>query len=352
MNLVDSKILNSRNVSIDIYRGIAILLVVFYHFNHLIPFGFIGVDLFFVISGYLVSKSLLKEIQSNQRIKWKEFFIKRVTKILPSYYFFIIAGTVFARWLLLESHPDQIIPMTELPRYFFFYINYNINFTWSFELAWSLCVEEHFYLLLVILFLIISSINLVRKKLFFLKLSLLGFIFISITFKIIGHFYGWDTYLASHMRMDALFLGVLLSFQEINEKIISKNSTKFTLIGLILIMSSTILFLLTNEKSFFFNSILHILIPMGFYSLIRGTLFYQMKNSKFIRVLAYYSYNWYLWHALVGFVILNKFDFPIYIALPLYLFSSLFIAILTTKLIEEPILNKREKIMELFNLKK
>jgi len=352
MKLINTQILNNRNVSIDVYRGFAILFVILFHFDKILPFGMIGVDLFFVISGYLVSKGLLKEIENNEKTNWKLFFIKRITKIIPSYYFFIIAGTIIARWLLLETHPDQVIPINELPRYILFYLNYNLNYTWSFELAWSLCVEEHFYIFLIILFLIISSISVMKNKMKTLKMSIYTFIVISILFKIAGHFYGWDTYAATHMRMDALFLGVLLSFQETNEKIINSNSIKYTLIGFGLVTVSILFFYLTSEKSFFRNSIFHTLIPISFYCLIRGTLFFKFKNSNFIRILAYYSYNWYLWHALIGYIILNKFSLTIYLALPLYLVLSFIVAVITTKLIEEPILLKRKKIIKLLNLKK
>lgn len=351
MKLIDSEILKSRKASIDIYRGIAIILVVLFHFEHLLSIGFIGVDLFFVISGYLVSRVLLKEINTNQKINWKSFFLKRVTKILPSYYFFIFAGTIIARLLLLESNPEQVIPLNELPRYLFFYLNYNMTFTWSFELAWSLCVEEHFYIFLVIFFLLISSISLINKKVKMLKISLLAFIIISIIFKILGHFYQWDTYSATHMRMDALFLGVLLSFQEINEKKISSNSSFYTLLGLFILSFTVILFYFTSKTSLFRESFFHALIPISFYFLIRGTLFSKFKALGFVRVLAYYSYNWYLWHALIGFLIINKLDLSIIIALPLYLFSTFVMAVLTTKFIEEPILNSRQKIMKILSKK-
>ena len=352
MKLIDSEILKTRKASIDIYRGIAILLVILFHFDHLLSIGFIGVDLFFVISGYLVSRVLLKEIKSNQNINWKSFFIKRVTKILPSYYFFIIGGTIIARLLLLESNPEQVIPLSELPRYLFFYLNYNMTFSWSFELAWSLCVEEHFYIFLVLFFLIISSVSLISKKIKLLKISLLSFIAISILFKIAGHFYGWDTYSATHMRMDALFLGVLLSFQEINEKKVSSNSKNYTLIGIVILSFTITAFYFTNESSFFRQSFFHALIPIGFYFLIRGTLFSNFKAFSFVRVLAYYSYNWYLWHALIGFLILNKLELPIFIALPLYLITTFVMAVLTTKFVEEPILKSRKKIMQLLSSKK
>ena len=348
MKLIDSDILKTRNASIDFYRGIAILLVVLFHYDYLIPFGFIGVDLFFVISGYLVSKALLKEIDNNKKTNWKNFFIKRATKILPSYYFFIIAGTMIARILFLENHSDQIIPLSEFPKYFLFYLNYDLNFAWSFENSWSLCVEEHFYLFLALFF---FTFSLIKRKVILLKYSLLVLIVVSVLFKIVGHFYGWYTFSATHMRMDALFLGVLLSFQEINEKIITSNSKKFSLPGVCLLIITIVAYSLTEKDSFFHNSLLHTFAPISFYLIIRGTLFSQFHFFKFIRIIAYYSYNWYLWHAIVAFLFLNMLDLNLYISLPLYLFSSFAMAVLCTKLIEEPILKKRKILIKLFSFK-
>lgn len=342
--LVRKEILENRRPSIDIYRGIAILLVVLFHFDHLLEIGFIGVDLFFVISGYLVSRVLLKELKNKEKTNWKSFVVKRLTKILPSYYFFIIGGTILARLLLLENHSDQVINMAELRRYLFFYLNYAMTFNWSFELAWSICVEEHFYLFLILFFVALTGFSFIRNKSKIPGILFPLLIIISIAFKFIGFYQGWDTYSTTHMRMDALFLGVYLSYLEINREKVKTNSPIHTIIGIAIIGISVSLFYLT-EIPIFRPVFLHTLIPLGFFCLIRGTLFYSFKPLHFLRVLAYYSYNWYLWHALTAYVILNLLDLNKSIAFILYLITSFVIAVLTTKLIEEPVLKLRKKIL-------
>ena len=149
MKIFDKTLLNNRKPSIDIYRGIAIILVVLFHFEHLITIGFIGVDLFFVISGYLVSGILIKELFLKNKVNWKLFLIKRVTKILPSYYFFLAGGLIIARIVLLPEFPEQVISIDKISNFILFYANYDLPLSRSFALAWSICVEEHFYLFLI-----------------------------------------------------------------------------------------------------------------------------------------------------------------------------------------------------------
>ena len=69
---------------IQIYRASAVLAVIAYHLNvNLLPFGYLGVDLFFVISGYLITKQLLQNSQ-DKSLKLKVFYFKRFKRIVPS----------------------------------------------------------------------------------------------------------------------------------------------------------------------------------------------------------------------------------------------------------------------------
>jgi len=143
------------------------------------------------------------------------------------------------------------------------------------------------------------------------------------------------------MRMDALFLGVLLSFQEINEKIIKRNSITYTLLGITLLLGSIVIYYMTIDNSLFRDSLFRAIVPISFYFILRGTLFGKFKFFGNLRVLAYYSYNWYLWHSFIGFIIMNKFNLSLSIAFPLYLISTFVIAVMVTKFIEEPFINLR-----------
>lgn len=337
--------LNQREANVDYFRGIAILMVILFHFDHILSFGFLGVDVFFVISGYLVSRALLNEVRENKKTEWKTFFIKRLTKIIPSYYFFLIVGLIFARLFLLENYSEQVISFNSLPSYLFFYMNYDLSFNWSFEMAWSLCVEEHFYLFLVLIFIILTYTGIVKNRLNLLGSTIIFFIILSNIFKVLGHFNGWEVEMASHMRMDALFIGVYLAYQEINlERIFRLNWVLFIL-G-ILFFTGIVLIYLFHNSLFFENVLLHSLTPISVYLMLRGSKNLDLKPLFFLRAIAYYSYNWYLWHSLIAFSVLNLLSLNFTFAFLLYFLSSFIIAMLVTHLIEEPFLKIRKRILK------
>src|SRR6185437_728119 len=85
--------MNQRQREIDFLRGIAIILVLFRHhalFSFTVKMGWIGVDLFFVLSGFLISNMLFKELKKTGKINAGNFLIRRAFKIYPVFYAFII----------------------------------------------------------------------------------------------------------------------------------------------------------------------------------------------------------------------------------------------------------------------
>ena len=147
-----------RNSCVDFFRSLAIISVVIFHFNGQLNFGYLGVDLFFVVSGLLVGGLLTKDLINGNKIIFTKFILQRAFKIWPSYYAFILFGSIIACCFYHLTNPEQIIPSWDLKRYLFFYQNYTgIPFHWSFDHLWSLCVEEHFYILLPILYIIIQN---------------------------------------------------------------------------------------------------------------------------------------------------------------------------------------------------
>jgi peptidoglycan/LPS O-acetylase OafA/YrhL len=131
--------MRNRNGTLDAVRGIAITLVVGLHYAPgLLPSGWIGVDLFFVLSGYLIGGILLDN--RDESSFFTTFYWRRAFRILPLY------------WLFLA-----VVPTTELPLYLVF----GQTFGWAqagifpahddVAVTWSLAVEEQFYLLLPVL---------------------------------------------------------------------------------------------------------------------------------------------------------------------------------------------------------
>lgn len=139
---------------IDGLRALAIIPVVIFHsFPHLLPGGFVGVDIFFVISGYLISSIIFKEV-SNNSFSFKNFYSRRIRRIFPSLLFVLICTLVAAWYIFLPD--DFAITAKHIIFGIFFSQNINLYFeSGYFDTAtelkplmhlWSLGVEEQFYI--------------------------------------------------------------------------------------------------------------------------------------------------------------------------------------------------------------
>ncbi len=345
------EVINSpnRNSCLDVFRGLAIISVVFYHFDGLLPFGYLGVDLFFLVSGLLVGGLLTKEFESDKGINFLKFFLQRGFKIWPSYYFFILFGSIIAFLFYSTIKPNEIIPVWDLKRYLFFYQNYTgLPFHWSFDHIWSLCIEEHFYIMLPVMFIIIQNLIPVKYKIKTLFVFVILTIIVGIMFKYFSYFFttSKDTYSATHNRIDALAWGVLLNLIiTFHEEKIRTIKIKFIALPL-----GLVIFILTLCYSIYFNNIIfekiyfHSIIPFAFFLMIMGLYYVNFSKLKPLRFIAYYSYNWYLWHPIFVFFIIKYFGSGI-IGLLIYLTTTFFTAIITTIFIEETFLEKRKTIL-------
>ncbi|MCW7491232.1 acyltransferase [Leptospira sp. 2 VSF19] len=154
---------------IDGLRAIAVLSVIFFHAGFsLFKGGFVGVDVFFVISGYLITSIILNEVENNS-FSIFNFYERRIRRILPSLFFIMLTCIPFA-WLILEPKDLdsffkslKAIPTFTSNVFFWKDVDY---FETASELkplihTWSLAVEEQYYVVFPILFLIIRK---VRKR--------------------------------------------------------------------------------------------------------------------------------------------------------------------------------------------
>lgn len=140
---------STRKPGLDLLRAMAIILVVLFHggiFGFILPgqvqrFGWIGVDLFFVLSGYLIGGQLLASMAAGRQIDLPRFFRRRALRILPAY---IAVLLVYAALPALREYP----PMPPLWRFVTFTQNIGLHGGTAFSHAWSLCVEGQFYLIL------------------------------------------------------------------------------------------------------------------------------------------------------------------------------------------------------------
>lgn len=339
-----------RISSVDFFRSMAIISVVIFHFNRRLPFGLIGVDLFFVISGLLIGGLLTKEFEKGSKINFFKFFLQRGFKIWPSYYGFLLFGGLLAEYLYRSTEPDQIIPLWDLKRYLFFYQNYTgLPSHWSFGHVWSLCVEEHFYVLLPLMYLFVQYFIHEKYKTKTLFLLVILTIISGIIFKHLSYFFTGrqDTYSATHNRIDALAWGVLLNLiiTYYGEKIKSLNFRILFFASGLLISAAALLFQTFYSNILFDKIYFHSVIPFSFFLMLLGLYHVDLTKLKPLRFIAYYSYNWYLWHPVFVHFITKHWGNTIG-GLFIYLTVTFLIAVIATIFIEETFLRKREELID------
>src|SRR5213594_4800732 len=147
-----------RQPGLDLLRALAIMVVVIYHaalFGFKLPgridrFGWIGVDLFFVLSGYLIGGQLLAPLAREKSIKLGRFFARRVLRIMPAYFVILAVYFLLPSW---REYPDMAQPVW---KFLFSVQNIALHGGTAFSHAWSLAVEDQFYLALPLILILIS----------------------------------------------------------------------------------------------------------------------------------------------------------------------------------------------------
>lgn len=221
-----------KNAEIERLRGVAILLVFITHtfaFQSLLPsafrFGWVGVDLFFVISGYVVSLSLMRLLPSlscasslrsrlrDAKNSLKQFYLRRACRILPLVIFWMLAHLVLT-YFFQSRAPEVVGTLGKVAKEDLLFctglFNYLRDNTAIQGQLWSLSVEEHFYLLLPLIFIVAPTRT--RR----LVATIVGIFLVAFVLRpYIRPFDGADlvsfqTY-TSHRRFDTLYFGVLVA---------------------------------------------------------------------------------------------------------------------------------------------
>ncbi|CAN5820039.1 hypothetical protein BH11BAC3_BH11BAC3_29630 [soil metagenome] len=299
---------------LDGVRAVAALMVMFFHFfkgletqnavlitiQKYAIFGQTGVSLFFVLSGFLITRILYNTKQSTSY--FSKFYIRRSLRIFPLYFLFLII--YYFLMPVLENMP--LVPFGQQIWYWVYLQNVAMTFNWSNigpNHFWSLAVEEHFYLFwpLVIYFFDKSKIKLV-----IILLIITAFITRVIMLKnSLGVFYFTFT------RMDELVVGALLAMWEVENKLIPEKAKMFKLLLGITAIPTVILFVLFNGKEMVaVQSIKFILLSVFYFSLI-GLLITLKENNWFkkifqIKPLSYtgkISYGLYVYHPLCFYIV-------------------------------------------------
>ena len=288
--------MTGRIHGLDTLRASAIALVLMSHygvvlggddFGYLGSIGWIGVDLFFVLSGYLIGNQLL-----SQRIPLSVFFGRRLLRTLPNYYVVLAAYFLFPL-ALGGSHTAP------LWRFLTFTQNFGLQYGQTFTHSWSLCVEEQFYLVLPLLLLALR-----RPRWIWTALVLA--VTASVAYRAIGWFNGrepfsQELYYSSFARFDELLPGVAIAMLKNHHPAFYARLQK---LGNLLLIAGLALsaWLLGHfyDRSFFITSFGFTLLAFSFSLLLMAALSPSSLLAR-LRVpgaesLALWSYAIYLVH--------------------------------------------------------
>ena len=147
-----------RQPGLDLLRALAIIVVVIYHaalFGFKLPgrvdrFGWIGVDLFFVLSGYLIGGQLLASLARGRSINLGRFFARRALRIIPAYFAILAIYIFLPSW---REYPEMSQPLW---KFLLSVQNIGLHGGTAFSHAWSLAVEDQFYLCLPFILLFVN----------------------------------------------------------------------------------------------------------------------------------------------------------------------------------------------------
>jgi len=300
----------SYRPEIDGLRAIAVLSVILFHTNKsignfiLFSGGFLGVDIFFVISGYLITSIILNEINITTNFSFKSFYQRRARRILPALLFVIFFSIFFAYLFLLPSDFNDytksiFYSLFFTSNYFFYFTGELYDATPSllkpFLHTWSLSVEEQFYLIYPVIF--YFSFKYFKN---FLNKILFSLIFISI-FAMVVYFYTNQSLAFFNFltRFWELLIGALIAnnqskISSLNLSILKKNIISF--FGLILIIYPVLFFNKNISYGYIYTfvSIAGVSLIISFHD--KEILINKILTNKILVFLGLISYSLYLWH--------------------------------------------------------
>jgi len=290
---------NSYREEIDGLRAIAVVAVVLGHFfPSSINQGFLGVDVFFVISGYVITKSLVNLNRSKPVEFMLNFYVRRIRRILPALYFTVLFTFFFT--FLVMSRVDGFISNTGnlsllgLSNLYLWYISsdyFGLAASQNpFTQTWSLSVEAQFYAIYPFLFFFAIKFSSFIKK----SRMLLGLIFIlSLTFSLLMTVIDMDfTFYSMPTRFWQLFLGSITFYLSKHFDPISKSATNYRTIALILMLIP----FFTKLIELFPSQIMVTVATAFFLFFKRNDYLSHILTTRIITWLGVRSYSLYLIH--------------------------------------------------------
>ncbi len=357
-----------RNNSLDLIRLVAILLVLGRHADISVPKddifgtafmhywaqgGWVGVDIFFVLSGFLVSGLIFREWKTHHTIDLKRFITRRFLKIYPSFLILILST------IIISQKTVEPVAIKSVLVELFFFQNY---FPGIWNHTWSLAVEVHFYLILILMCKLLIHLKDRGGNPFkyippiFLFIALLSLYFRGQAINIQPSTF-YQNFFPTHLRLDSLMFGVLLSWFW-NFKDLSSYLQKRSLKLFLVILGFTLItpaFIFQLDVTPWISVYGVTLFYVGAGMIILGSINSKTLSEGFfakISKLGSYSYSIYIWHMIVRAYLIPQFYklvSPFYSSISwqtnvfLYITGSIFFGLVMAYLVEYPILIARDR---------
>ena len=296
---------------IDGLRAIAVISVIIYHLNeNWLSGGFLGVDIFFVISGFLITGIIITEIQQNS-FSLKQFYTRRIKRIYPAFIIVMALVSFIASVIFIYNDFNKLRKTIELA--IAFLSNFYLGLTQGyFDLSanenpvlhiWSLAVEEQYYLIFPLI-LILAYKKFREIKVLFIITLILFFILLATSF-IPANFYKEvlhqpNIYYLSNLRFPELLVGSLLAiYHNLSNKVQLSKQVNNILAILSTLLLFSCLFLMNNNIAYIPGVTL--ILPCIFTALIihttsQNNIVKLCLSNKAIVFIGKISYSLYLYH--------------------------------------------------------
>jgi peptidoglycan/LPS O-acetylase OafA/YrhL len=353
----------SHLVGIDYLRAVAVLAVIAFHLNPaLLPGGFVGVDIFFVISGFVIARSLAKKVGSPIKEFMFGFYRRRMIRIAPALIVFVVILSIIdamfipSSWLSSNNSKTALAGIVGLSNVFLSRLTDGYFFARSpynpFLHTWSLGVEEQFYLFWPLVVWLMP-----RKWLPWLCIFLLaiGTNVREWTDVVFGHKWSEASYVLPYCRMDGLAAGSLMAVLVHNGKIKFKGLEQVIVRDLTFICFLGLLYYMVAGDSQVRGTYAALTFAGFVYlALCEQSMVRNLCETRFLRHIGMYSYGLYVFHQLLRMPFTWYIQEPLLsTGLPLYAVQILYMLLafaatyvcarISWVLIEKPFLDLKTK---------
>ncbi|EHJ9657784.1 acyltransferase [Salmonella enterica] len=296
--------LKKYRADIDGLRAIAVLAVIVFHLNpNLLPGGFVGVDIFFVISGYLITSIIYNDIKSNS-FSYKGFYNRRIKRILPIF-FVVLFATIIASALVMMPEDFKFMMRSAFSTIIFssnIFFSTNVNYfaqdvkEYPLLHTWSLSTEEQYYFIFPIIIFLLAKLSGFNVKRILVGLSVIALLSFSLAIysRFNAELSKFNYYYLPSRAWEMMIGSCIAVYKSRNTN--SYSNRHIPLIGALVIAIS----LFISKDNFYPN--FYALLPcfgaacILIHSGIKNNFTTKILSSRVASTLGLMSYSMYLWH--------------------------------------------------------